>query len=144
MRRESKSVGKFKFICIVEKSSDAHEKRIDELEKKLHEAKTTFDYSQTIINQAPQVQAHSKGESREQEIEKELRYLTERLKGTESALDSFIKKRNDIISTAPTSETHEDEDEELRESLEHQLQTIKIRLSKVEDFNREFYFSNFS
>ena len=131
-------------IPVVEKSNEDHEKRIDELEKKLHEAKTTFDYSQTIINQAPQVQAQPKGASREEEIEKELKYLTERLKGTESALDSLIKKRNDIISTAPTSETNEDEDEELRESLEQQLQTIKIRLSKVEDFNREFYFSNFS
>lgn len=116
-------------IILVEKTSDNHEERIESLEKLLENQKTTFDYSQTIINPP------SKGINREKELENELRHLADRVKGAKNSLDSLLKKRNDGVSTAPTHETIGDDDDEDRESLENQLQAIKTRLSRVEDSN---------
>lgn len=64
--------------------------------------------------------------------------MNDRLKGTEKALNNLVRKRNDGASTAPTTETLDDEDDEVRESLENQLQGIKTRLSRVEDGNGKF------
>ena len=65
----------------------------------------------------------------------ELKHLFERIKSTETTMNSLIRKRGDSESTAPTVETNNDEDDELREGLENQIQGIKTRLSRVEDSN---------
>lgn len=115
---------------IVETTTGDHKERIEFLEKKVNDSGTTFDYSRTIINNGVTIP-----NSGSQELEKELKYLAERVKGSQNSLDTIIKKRNEIVSTAPTVETADDEDDELRETLEQQLQQIKTRLSRVEDSN---------
>lgn len=97
--------------------------------------KTTYNYTQNVVA-APSKDLPAPNKS--QELENELKHLNDRLKGTEKALNSLVRKRNDGASTAPTTETLDDEDDEVRESLENQLQGIKTRLSRVEDNNGKF------
>ena len=68
----------------------------------------------------------------------ELKHLFERIKSAESTMNNLIRKRGDGVSTAPTVETLDDEDDEIREGLENQIQGIKTRLSRVEDSNGKF------
>lgn len=114
----------------MEDNSDDHEKRIKELEEKLENSKTHYDYSQTVVN--------NNGEQRPvgKELENELKHLLSRVDNTEKNLEKLLKKKSDFNSTVPTSETIDNDDEEdTRESLENQLQLIKTRLSRVEDSN---------
>lgn len=60
------------------------------------------------------------------------------MNSTYDRLNSLLRRRNDGVSTAQTVETLDDEEDEIRESLENQLQGIKTRLSKVEDANGNF------
>ncbi|CAI2384346.1 unnamed protein product [Moneuplotes crassus] len=118
-------------IKTLEEKSDNHEKRIKELEDKLENSNTHFDYSQTVVN---------KGEQRaiDRELENELKHLLSRVDNTEKNVEKLLKKKNDVGSTIPTTETLENDDEDdTRESLENQLQLIKTRLSRVEDSNNE-------
>lgn len=116
-------------IFIVENTSEKHEGRIAELEKKLAEVNTTFDYRKTVINSG------GKSLSKSEELANELKHLSDRVEKTKGSLDTLVKRRNEGVSTAQTTETVEDDDEETSESLENQLQAIKTRLSRVEDTN---------
>lgn len=125
-------------IFIVENTSEKHENRIAELEKKLAETNTTFDYRKTVINSG------GKSVSKSEELANELKHLSDRVEKTKGSLDTLVRKRNDGVSTAQTTETIEDNEEETPESLENQLQAIKTRLSRVEDTNgKSFLALNF-
>lgn len=120
--------------CIVKQQVDSHSDKLAELERKLADTKITYDYSQNNVVNAP-AQPAADGRDAGKEIQNELKHLSDRLKSTQDTLAGLLRKRGDGISTAPTVETHEDDDDEVREGLEHQLQGIKTRLSRVEDSN---------
>lgn len=61
--------------------------------------------------------------------------MNDRLGLTQDKLNSLISRRGENGLTAPTLETLEEDDDDLREGLENQLQGIKTRLTKVEDAN---------
>lgn len=121
----------------MEDTSENHEGRIKELEEKVGNTKTHFDYSKTVIK-------NGDDRPKSQELESELKHLMSRVDNTEQKLENLLKRKNDMGSTIPTSETLENDDEEdTRESLENQLQLIKTRLSRVEDSNSKFYYETF-
>lgn len=116
----------------MQKQLDQHSSKIAGLEKQIADAKPAADRSHNVVNVTQQI---TNDRDPNKEIEMELKHLFERIKSAETTMNSLIRKRGDGASTAPTVETNDDEDDELREGLENQIQGIKTRLSRVEDSN---------
>lgn len=112
-------------FLIVEHTSNEHEERIADLEKQLAESSGSPKKMTSHPNK---------------ELESELKHLNDRLNKTHGSLETLVRKRDDVLTTAQSIDTIEGgDDEETRELLENQLQGIVTRLSRVEDNNSKLY-----
>jgi uncharacterized coiled-coil DUF342 family protein len=116
----------------VQQQLDQHSAKIAGLEKQVADAKPAPSHAHNVVNVTQQV---TDGRDPNKELEMELKHLFDRIKSAETTMNGLIRKRGDGASTAPTVETNDDEDDEVREGLENQIQGIKTRLSRVEDSN---------
>jgi chromosome segregation ATPase len=118
----------FTFL-IVEHTAGEHEERITDLERQLAESSGSPQKTTTQIKSPAN-----------KELENELKHLSDRLNQTHGSLETLVKKRDDVLTTAQSIDTIEGgDDEESRELLENQLHGIVTRLSRVEDNNSKLY-----